>query len=255
MQSVSFLTAEWRHLLMLNYAIDPAVLAPYVPPGTELDYYQGTTFVSVVGFQFLKTRVMGVAIPWHRNFEEVNLRFYVRHRSSDGWRRGVVFVRELVPRWAIAAVARICYGEAYRALPMRHTLRVNPDGIFVEYEWRNGQRWESISAQGDGTPQLVHQGSIEEFITEHYWGYTGQRDCCTEYQVEHPRWKVWRATRPILDAHVASLYGPPFVKSLSTPPVSTFIAEGSEVTVRRKNLLRVPARDEVGTGSAAHHQQ
>ena len=77
-----FLTAEWRYLAMLNYEIEPAVLAPFVPQGTELDSFDGKTFVSIVAFLFLDTRIGGIPIPFHRNFEEVNLRFYVRRKSG-----------------------------------------------------------------------------------------------------------------------------------------------------------------------------
>ena len=117
-----FLTAEWRDLVMLNYEIDPGILAGLVPAGTELDLWQGRALVSVVGFHFRRTRVMGVAIPGHSNFEEVNLRFYVRREGPEGWRRGVVFVKEIVPRFAIAWVARALYNENYVALPMRHAI-------------------------------------------------------------------------------------------------------------------------------------
>ena len=98
----SFLTADWRYLAMLNYVVDPRLIGPLVPPGTEIDYEDGQTFLSIVGFLFLDTRLLGLPIPLHRNFEEVNLRFYVRKKSADTWRRGVVFIRELVPRRAIA---------------------------------------------------------------------------------------------------------------------------------------------------------
>jgi uncharacterized protein YqjF (DUF2071 family) len=77
---------------MLNYEVEPERLMPLVPKGTELDTHDGKTFVSMVGFLFLNTRVMGLAIPFHRDFEEINLRFYVRRKAEDGWRRGVVFV-------------------------------------------------------------------------------------------------------------------------------------------------------------------
>src|SRR6266513_2477095 len=126
-----FLTAEWRSLAMLNYEVDRSVLARRVPPGTELDSWGGVVYVSVVGFLFLKTRVLGVPIPGHRNFEEVNLRFYVRRKADGEWRRGVVFVKEIVPRRAIAAVARGLYGENYVAMPMSHAI----DGRRVEYRW------------------------------------------------------------------------------------------------------------------------
>ena len=110
-----FLTASWTDLVILNYEVPPAVVLPLVPRGTELDIWQGQALVSLVGFLFTDTRVRGLAIPWHRHFEEVNLRFYVRRRvASAPDRRAVVFVRELVPRYAIAAIARFLYNEPYR---------------------------------------------------------------------------------------------------------------------------------------------
>ena len=228
----TFLKAEWRHLAMLNYVVDPAVLAPLVPPGTELDLFADRAFVSVVGFRFLRTRVFGVAFPFHTDFEEVNLRFYVRHKSAAGWRRGVVFVRELVPRRAIAFLARTFYGEPYLSVPMRHVIERNPGGIEVEYGWKRAGRWESLWAKGRGEAQQIAIGSEEEFITEHYWGYTARKNRCSEYQVEHPRWLAWRAVEAGLDADIRGLYGDGFVECLSAQPASAFIAEGSPVSVR-----------------------
>jgi uncharacterized protein YqjF (DUF2071 family) len=229
----TFLTAEWRHLIMLNYRVDPGILQPLVPPGTELDAFQGQTFVSIVGFQFLRTRVRGIPFPFHTNFEEVNLRFYVRRRGADGWRRGVVFVRELVPRWIIAFIARTCYREPYLALPMSHRIESNPPTLRVEYQWRRAGRWESLHAVAAGQPQDIETGSPEEFITEHYWGYTARAGASSEYQVEHPRWRVWGGIEACLDAEVAALYGERFAGCLSAPPASAFMAEGSPVAVRR----------------------
>ena len=227
-----FLTAEWRALLMVNYAIDPAVLAPLVPRGTELDLWQGEALVSMVGFLFLKTGVLGVPVPFHQDFEEVNLRFYVRRHTPDGWQRGVVFIRELVPRRAIAAIARLAYNEPYLAVPMRH--RVPAAAGEYEFAWRFRGRWHTLSAETAGEPQPIAEGGAAEFIFEHYWGYTRQRDGGTvEYQVEHPRWRVWTAERARLDCDIAALYGAAFVPALSAPPRSAFVAEGSPVLVRR----------------------
>ena len=225
-----FLTADWRYLAMLNFPVDPGILAPHVPEGTELDFFEGETFVSLVGFLFLNTRVLGIAVPFHRDFEEVNLRFYVRKKSADGWKRGVVFVRELVPRQAIATVARVFYGEKYSAMPMRHNVVDNETGVAVEYGWRRGKKWESLGMTATGSPQSVSQGSHEEFMTEHYWGYTaGKRT-----SVEHPRWKIWPAETANFVADVAALYGEQFVAPLAAAPASKFIAEGSHVQVWRK---------------------
>jgi hypothetical protein len=234
-----FLTANWRYLAMVNFAIDPKILQSLVPTETELDFHGGQTFVSVVGFLFLDTRLFGLPIPLHRDFEEVNLRFYVRRKSANEWKRGVVFVRELVPRRAIALVARTFYGEPYLALPMRHALEHKDGRLFAEYQWRRGRRWETLAMTATGEPQTAAHGSHEEFITEHYWGYTARRGGCSEYRVEHPRWKLWTAATTKFDADVATLYGPEFVDTLAAPAVSGFIADGSgiQVHVRNRELL------------------
>lgn len=225
-----FLTAEWRHLAMLNYEIEPAILAPFVPAGTELDSWSSKTFVSMVGFRFFDTRVLGVPIPFHRDFEEVNLRFYVRRKADDGWRRGVVFIKEIVPRAAIALFARKFYNEPYIALPMAHRV----DSGSVEFSWRFNGRSNSLKVVTRGEPQDLREGSEAEFITEHYWGHTAQRDGSTlEYRVEHPRWRVWEAHEARLDCDVEELYGEQFVAALSGNPSSTFLAEGSAVSVSK----------------------
>ena len=232
-----FLTANWRYLAMLNYAVDPCILAPLVPPGTEIDFESGETFVSIVGFLFLDTRLLGLPIPLHRDFEEVNLRFYVRKKSADTWRRGVVFVRELVPRRAIALVARAFYGEHYLALPMKHDIEHVDGRVKVEYSWRRGTKWESLKMTANGEPQSILAGSHAEFITEHYWGYTSVRAGCSEYRVQHARWKVLNADTFELYAKAATLYGEQFVETLSQPPRSAFISEGSPITVERRSIL------------------
>lgn len=228
-----FLRAEWRNLAMLNYEVEPAVLAKLVPAGTELDQWHGKTFVSLVGFRFLKTTVCGIAIPFHRNFDEVNLRFYVRRRDGADIKRGVVFIREVVPRWAIAAMARRLYNERYVALPMEHRAESpGGSGLSVEYAWRSQGGWNRIRLASEGEPALAQEGSQEQFITEHYWGYTAQRDGGTvEYHVVHPSWRVWRGRGASFEGDATQLYGPELAAVLRQKPSSAFLAEGSAVTV------------------------
>ena len=219
-----FLTANWRNLAMINYQVDAGILARFVPAGTELDEFHGKVFVSMVGFMFLQTRIFGVPIPWHVNFEEVNLRFYVRRRveGESVWRRGAVFIREVVPRAAIAFVARVRYNEPYLALPMRHRIEASEHFTGAEYLWRYGNRWNTLGVTCEcGEPQPVVAGSEEEFITEHYWGYNRQRDGGTmEYAVEHPRWRIRRAKSHRFDCDTAAFYGPEFAP---VPRSSAFI--------------------------------
>jgi uncharacterized protein YqjF (DUF2071 family) len=236
-----FLTAEWRNLVMLNYELDPSILAPRVPRGCELDTWSGRTFASMVGFQFLRTRVLGVPIPFHVNFDEVNLRFYVRRSGADGVRRGVVFVKEIVPRRAIAWTARALYGENYVALPMSHAIdggREAETPRTVRYTWRFRGRENALELAAGGEPREADEGSDVQFITEHTWGYARRRDGrTTEYEVEHPRWRIRPATSCRLDCDVAGLYGEPFVEFLSGAPASAFLADGSVVTVYKGDVL------------------
>ena len=229
-----FLTADWRYLAMLNYEVDPAVLTPYVPKGTELDQWNGKTFISVVGFLFQNTKISGFSVPFHRNFEELNLRFYVKYLSDSGWRRGVVFIKELVPRWTIAWTARTFYNENYVSLPMRHNLLADvngsPTGISYEWTFEGNRSFLELVVEGQAVP--VPEGSEEEFITEHYWGYARQRDGGTlEYQVEHPKWRVWSAQSSKLVCDVDVLYGCEFASYLKKAPTSAFLADGSAVSV------------------------
>jgi uncharacterized protein YqjF (DUF2071 family) len=232
-----FLTAAWRYLAMLNFEVDPELLAGRVPRGTELETWHGHALVSVVGFRFADVRVRGLAIPGHRDFDEVNLRFYVRRPMANGeWRRGVVFIKEIVPLRLVAAVARWWYGEPYIRLPMRHDVdakAIAVAGAFrVRYEWKHRGRWHAIVGMGDGEPAVFAPGSEAEFITEHYWGYThlpGGRT--NEYRVDHPPWRVWPLREARLEGDVRPLYGPGLADALRAAPRSAFLAEGSAVSV------------------------
>ena len=232
-----FLTAEWRYLIMLNYEIDPTVLEPLLPAGTVLDLWQGKALASVVGFMFQRTRVLGIPPPFHTRFEEVNLRFYVTREAEEEQRRGVVFVKEIVPKPWIAQTACVLYGEPYVALPMRHTLEANhgalsPGGL-VEYSWRFRGRLNRLGGLAYGDPQPLQESSEEAFITEHYWGYTRLGQNRTgEYEVVHPRWRAWRVDQPYLLCDVKTLYGRQFEEALGGRPRSAFLAEGSPITVR-----------------------
>ncbi len=228
-----FLTATWRHLLFLNYEADRALVQRYVPAGTELDLLDGRALVSIVAFRFLDTRILGVPVPFHRDFDEVNLRAYVRRREGGAWRRGVVFVRELVPRPAIAWTARLAYNEPYRAVRMRHTIAMDAaTGGRLRYEWRQGGAWQSVSASVSGAAVPIDPEDETGFVTEHYRGYTPQRTGQTiEYVVSHPRWNVWRTDSAHLDCDVQSVYGSEWTEALCKTPYSSFVCDGAPVTI------------------------
>ncbi|RYY55896.1 MAG: DUF2071 domain-containing protein [Chitinophagaceae bacterium] len=235
----TFLTAEWKNLVFANYTIDPAILAPYLPKGAEIDSFGGKYYVSLVGFMFLNTAVKGIRVPFHTNFEEFNLRFYVRFPDGDGWKRGVVFVKEIVPRRMISQVARLLYGEKYFYKPMRNSLSAEGDQMQVKYEFRFQDKWNSFAVTASAQGQALEEGSVKQFITEHYWGYTRRSALVTsEYQVQHPSWLVHEVTDFAIDIDTFHLYGPGFHEYLNTTPASVFLAAGSAISVHDRVLHR-----------------
>lgn len=227
-----FLSAEWRNLVMLNYEVDPEILKSRVPQGTEVDSFQGKTFVSLVGFQFLRTKIFGILpVPFHTDFEEVNLRFYVRRRERNEIRRGVVFIHEIVPRRGVAQVARLIYGENYGWCPMRHNVSANGTRRTTEYQWKLNGNWCTLHAESAGDAAIPKEESLEQFITEHYWGYVSRRGGCLEYRVSHEPWRVWACKTGSFEGNSDILYGPELGGILRCMPSSAFIAEGSPVLV------------------------
>jgi uncharacterized protein len=229
-QKNRFLTAEWNNLLMLNYAVDASLLERFVPAGTTLDVFEGRTYLSLVGFEFNRSRILGFAVPFHQEFEEVNLRYYVRRSSK----RGVVFIRELVPKYAVAVVARFAFHEKYLCAPMSHRIETRADGAVVkaEYAWSSGPDRCAIRVETEGASFLPPEGSASQFITEHYWGYAAQRGGgCLEYEVQHSQWRVWKAKWAAFSGNAAGLFGAEIAKVLAHNPDSAFLAKGSPVTV------------------------
>jgi uncharacterized protein YqjF (DUF2071 family) len=225
---------------MLNYEVDRTLLEDYVPPGTVLDSFDGRTYVSLVAFQFRHTKLFGsLAIPFHADFDEVNLRFYVRRNDGNEDRRGVVFIAEIVPKWAIAKIARLAYGENYVCLPMKHRINMTGEVKMAEYEWRLNGAWCRLYAQTSVGPAHAAGGSLEQFITEHYWGYSAKRSGdAVEYYVSHVPWNVWTSSAAGFEGDASGLYGLELGKVLQRRPDSAFIAEGSPVTVFAGKRIR-----------------
>jgi uncharacterized protein YqjF (DUF2071 family) len=234
----NFLTAEWRKLAIANYSIDQGVLKPFLPRNTEIDMWQDKCYVSLVGFMFFNTKIKNIKVPFHSNFEEINLRFYVRHKKDGIWRRGVTFIKEIVPKPSLTFIANSIYKEKYETLPMNHNWQISGQSLEIEYKWKN-KKWNSISVKAENIQKSIITGSEEEFITEHYWGYTKINDLHTsEYGVEHPIWNIYSVTGYNIDVDFESTYGKAFSFLSSLEPVSVMLAEGSEITVKSGRKLQ-----------------
>ena len=236
---MSFLNAEWRKLALANYVIDPTILKKYVPNGTELDLWEDKCYVSLVGFMFVNTKMLGIRIPFHTTFEEVNLRFYVKRFESGDWKRGVVFIKEIVPKPAITLVANWIYKEHYETMRMKHEWTENESDRSVEYQWKKKGKWHSFKVIAELESSKIEEGSETEFITEHYWGYAKVNAATTnEYEVTHPKWRHYKVNSSEINVDYGVVYGNDFDFLNGMEPDSVMLAEGSEITVEGKKTIK-----------------
>jgi len=236
---MNFLTAEWRKLAFANYIIDKNVLLPHLPYGTELDLWKRKCYISLVGMMFKNTRVLGVKIPYHINFEEVNLRFYVKRFENGQWKRGVVFIKEIVPKSAITFVANNLYNENYDTMKMSHLWNENNDERLVEYKWGKSQFSNTFKVTSSKNKRDIERNSETEFILENYLGFAKVKDNKTyQYTVKHPRWKTYDILDYELQVNYSSIYGQEFEFLEKIVPHSVLLVEGSEVAIEKKKVLK-----------------
>lgn len=232
---MTFLNAYWKNLVLANYVIDPNVLKPFLPKGTELDFYNNKCYVSLVGFMFMDTRVLGIKFPYHINFEEVNLRFYVKRNDK----RGVVFIKEIVPKPLITKIANTLYHEHYETQKMSHNWSENENFKLVSYKWKLNNKWQSIAVETSKTATEIPLNSEEEFITEHYFGYTKHNNKTYQYEVTHPIWKQYKVINYDIQVDFEANYGKAFAFLNAAKPTSILLAEGSKISVKNKTTLRL----------------
>jgi uncharacterized protein len=235
---MSFLTAQWKNLALFNYEVDAKKLEKYLPNGTELDIWNGKCYISLVGFMFENVKLLGLKIPFHINFEEVNLRFYVKRFENGEWKRGVVFVKEIVPKPALTFVANTIYKENYQTLPMKHTISKNQTSTDFIYQWKSESNWNIILVEAEENSKEIEINSEAEFITEHYFGYTKINNKTTfEYEVKHPRWQQYEVINHKIEVDFKNVYGNEFEFLSKQKPISVLLAKGSEISVENKKRI------------------
>ncbi|NRD24738.1 DUF2071 domain-containing protein [Winogradskyella litoriviva] len=230
---MTFLSAYWENLILINYQIDPNILKPFVPKGTQLDSFHGKYYVSIVGFMFKNTRVLGFKLPYHINFEEVNLRFYVKHNNK----RGVVFIKEIVPKPLITLVANSIYHEHYQTNKMKHRWLESEKHNEFQYQWKLNQQWQSFSVKTEKHTSTIKENTEEQFITEHYFGYTKHKNNTFEYEVVHPTWQQLRVIDVDININFETNYGERFKILQTLNPSSVILAKGSAVSVKNKRNI------------------
>lgn len=232
------ISADWRKLLLANYEVDPKLLQPYLPYHTHIALWDDKCYVSLVGFLFLKVKLAGIPVPFHRNFVEINLRFYVRREFQNEWRYGVVFVREIVALPMVSLIAKNIAKENYNTMPVRHRLVKTNDDLFLQYRWKEDE-WHSMEIHADPSPIPMLENSDEDFLTSQHWGYTKvTADKTFEYSVAHPKWMMYKTKEYNIDVNFGKLYGDQFRFLNTKTPESVFLAEGSEIFMQKENTIK-----------------
>lgn len=244
---MNFLKAEWKNLALFNYEVDAKLLEQYIPAGTEIDIWNNKCYVSLVGFMFKNTKVLGLKVPFHVDFEEVNLRFYVKRFENGEWKRGVVFIKEIVPKKAITFIANTLYQEHYETQKMRNEIMENENTNTFIYHWKNNKKWNTIQLETKNVFTEIEMDSEAEFITEHYFGYTKiDEETTFEYEVQHPRWEQLEVLNHTIDIDFEKTYGNDFAFLQNTQPTSVFMAKGSKIIVKNKRKLQaIPVLEEM----------
>lgn len=228
-----FLTARWENLVIISYKISPDLLQPHMPKGFEPDTIDGNAFVSVVAFVFADTKVKGIKVPFNVNFPEINLRFYVKNNEK----RGVVFIREFVPKIFIPVIANTFYNENYRYIPMESKVSIN--GIIkLNHTIELNNKSYSITAEAENKPYTPATNSTEHFFKEHEWGFgITKKNETMIYKVEHPVWEVYPLIKFEHTFNFAEIYGHEWESLDSEKPYNIAFAKGSPVKVFHGHLL------------------
>jgi hypothetical protein len=234
---MSFLTGSWENLILANYTVNKQLLLPHVPKGTMLDSYKGAYYVSLVGFLFKDTKLLGVPVPFHRNFEEVNLRFYVKYFENNTWKRGVVFIKELVPKPALTFVANTIYKEHYQTVPMQHKWTKSMHDQTICYAWDYEKVRQNLQVKASLNSKKIASGTAAEFITEHYFGYTKYNNTTFEYEVIHPKWEHYEVMDYAINIDFKNNYGTHFSVLNRQNPHSVLLCKGSKISVENKRKI------------------
>lgn len=235
---MDLLTCKWKKLAFANYIVPPEVVEKHLPPFTEIDYFNENCFVSLVGFQFKDVEIAGIKVPFHTDFEEINLRFYVKRFDGENWRKGTVFLSEIADKVALSTLANSLLRENYKTLPTKQEVRKQANEWKAGYFWQFNSTWQYIKVTADATPLPTKKGSETEFIIHRLWGYGKHNEEVTnEYNISHPRWNTYKIKDYSVNVDFAKIFGPEFSILGAATPHSVILAEGSSISVKRMDKI------------------
>ena len=114
-------------------------------------------------------------------------------------KRGVVFISEVVPHKIVSFLANKLYKEHYSTAKMASSILVENEIKQIKYTWQSQSQMYSIDTSFFDKQDDIEPNSLEEFIYEHYYGFTKVSARETwEYKVNHPRWQTGNSRRNYL---------------------------------------------------------
>ncbi|WP_424494544.1 YqjF family protein [Salinimicrobium sp. GXAS 041] len=236
---MSLLTAEWKNLVFANYTVPPQLIEKYLPAHTKPDFYNGKCYLSLVGFQFKNVKVANLKIPFNNDFEEINLRFYVKRFDGAKWRKGVIFISQIADKAALNTLANVLFQENYQKLVTKQHISEDDTSINARYSWRFKDEWQHLEAKSGIVASPFQENSEEEFLMDRPWGY-GKRNNeeTNEYKVSHPDWPIFEVEEYSVKVDFSLLFGPEFNILSSATPKSVILAEGSTVSMEEMNTIK-----------------
>jgi uncharacterized protein len=228
----TLLTAHWTNLVTATFETDKHFLQKYLPAKTELNDWNARYFMSIVAFLFEKPRLLGIPSPFYNSFEEINLRFYVRRKLNNEWRKGVVFIKEIAPYYIPAQTAKWLYRENFISVPMKHEFINSNKLMYRSYACKISKEWNYLNMESACIHTETGLGDVENFIRDHYWAYTRKGSNKTlEFQIEHPPWKIFPAIKFDMHLDTGTIYGEQFKDYFAEKPVDAFLMDGSYTKV------------------------
>ena len=230
--------AEWREIVVINFEIDPKLLRNFIPPKTELDFFNETSFVTLMARACKNVKPYGWPIVFAKSIDQILLRFYVKRKVGDTWRRGVCLIRDYLPKRKASFFLNWMFKHSFTQVPIKRTSSNFESGLptqlpTVEYQWTTGDYVNHIKVNARSQMRQQEQETKESFVLDHHYGYTVKEGKTYEYYVEYSPWAMWDAQSGSFDCDTENVFGRPFVRALKQRPASVFLARGSDVIIYR----------------------
>ncbi|MEV8273536.1 DUF2071 domain-containing protein [Microbacterium sp. NPDC077184] len=221
----AILSQVWSRAVFVHWRVDPAEVAPLLPPGVRPDVFDGSAWVGLVPFVLSRFRFLPLpAVPWLGTFAEINVRTYGVDAAG---RRGVVFRTLEAEHLPPVLAARALFGLPYRWA----SIGLTTDAAASVVDFRSRRRDARGRPRGPGARIAVRVGDevvdsdLSHFLTAR-WGFHERHLGATRWaQNNHEDWPLRTAELLELDDELVADAGFP---GLAARPPDSVLAMPAE---------------------------